>query len=75
LCDADEESSSDILSEELDIDNNGEFNSEIEGETMSEESSNEMSESESESGTSVVVCWWVDNDARGEMLPNKAIGL
>jgi hypothetical protein len=33
LCDADEESSSGMLSEELDIDYDDEFNLEIEGET------------------------------------------
>jgi hypothetical protein len=59
LCDADEESSSDMLSEEVQIDSDEGFHLEIEGETVSEESNNEMSESESESGTSVVACWWV----------------
>jgi hypothetical protein len=59
LCDADEECSSHILSEELDIDYVDEFNSEIKGEIVSEESSNKMSESESESETCVVACWWV----------------
>jgi hypothetical protein len=54
-----EESSSDMLSEELIIDYDDEFNLETEGETVSEESSNEVSESESESETSVVACWWV----------------
>jgi hypothetical protein len=54
LCDVDEESVSDILNEELDIDSVDEINLEIEGETASEESSNKMSESESE--TSVVTC-------------------
>jgi hypothetical protein len=68
-----------MLSEELDIDYDCEFNLEIEGETLSEESSNEMSESECESKTSVFASWWVgrltmDDDACGEMMPlNKAI--
>jgi hypothetical protein len=57
LCDVDEESSSDMLSEVLDIDYNDEINLEIEGETVHEESSKEMSESERESDTSVVACW------------------
>jgi hypothetical protein len=51
LCDADEESSNDILSEELGIDSD-DINLEIDGEN----SSNEMSDSESESKTSVVAC-------------------
>jgi hypothetical protein len=46
LCDADEECSSDMLSEELDIDNDDEIDLEIEGETAKEESSNEMSTSD-----------------------------
>jgi hypothetical protein len=54
LCDADEESISDMLNEELDIDSGDEIDSEIEGETASEESSNKMSERERE--RSVVVC-------------------
>jgi hypothetical protein len=56
LCDADEEPSSDMLSEEFDIDYGDEINLEIDGETASEKSSNEMSESESENETSVVAC-------------------
>jgi hypothetical protein len=77
LCDADEESSSDMLSKELDTDNYDEIHLEIEGETASEESSMEMSESESESETSVG--GWEDmtmgDDACGEMIPpNKAMG-
>jgi hypothetical protein len=36
LCDADEESSSDMLRKELDTDYDDEFNLEIEGETVSE---------------------------------------
>jgi hypothetical protein len=56
LCDADEESSSDMLREELDSYSYDEINLEIEGATASEESSDEMSESESESETSVVAC-------------------
>jgi hypothetical protein len=59
LYDADEESSSDMLSEELDIDYGDEIKLEIEGETASEESRNDLSESESESKTSVVACWCV----------------
>jgi hypothetical protein len=79
LCDADDESSSDMSSEELDIDYDDEFNLEIEGETVSEESSNEMSKSGSKSETYVVACWWVEdmtvgNHAHGEMLLNEAIG-
>jgi hypothetical protein len=54
LCDADEESSSDMLSEELDIDSDDEINMKIEGETACEVSSNKMSESENE--TSVAAC-------------------
>jgi hypothetical protein len=54
LCDVDEESISDTLNEELDIDSDDEMDLEIEGETVSEESSNKMSESERE--TSVVAC-------------------
>jgi hypothetical protein len=65
LCDVDEESSSDMLSEELYIDYNDEITLEIEGETASEESSNEMLESESESETSAVVCWWVGRRDNG----------
>ncbi|PNF16500.1 hypothetical protein B7P43_G07798 [Cryptotermes secundus] len=56
LCDADEASSSHMLSEEFDIDYDNEINWEIEGETASEELSNEMSESENESKTSVAAC-------------------
>jgi hypothetical protein len=68
-----------MSSEELDIDYDNEFNLEIEGETVSKESSNEMSESESKSETCVVACWLVGrrtvgDDARGETLPNEAIG-
>jgi hypothetical protein len=55
-CDADEESSSDMLSEELDFDYDDEIILEIKGETVTEELSNKMSESESESETSVVAC-------------------
>jgi hypothetical protein len=54
LCHADEESSSDMLSEERDIDFDDEINLEIEGESAGEVSSNKISESESE--TSVVAC-------------------
>jgi hypothetical protein len=52
VCGADEESISDMVTEELDIDPDDEMDLEIEGETASEESSNEKSESESESETS-----------------------
>jgi hypothetical protein len=52
---ADEESSSDTIRRELNIDSG--INLVIEGETVSEEWSNEMSENESE--TSVVACGWV----------------
>jgi hypothetical protein len=45
LCDADEESSSDVLSEELVIDSDDVINLEIEGQTASEELSFEMLES------------------------------
>jgi hypothetical protein len=65
LCDADEESSSDMLSEELNIDCDDEFNLEIEVETVSEEASNEMSESEGKSKTSVAACWWVGRHDSG----------
>jgi hypothetical protein len=61
LCDADEESSSDMLSEELNIDYDDEFNLESEGVTVSEELSNEISESESDT------CCCV-------LLPSEAIG-
>jgi hypothetical protein len=54
LCGANEESSSDMLSEELIIDSNDVINLETEGQTASQESSSKMSESESE--TSVVAC-------------------
>jgi hypothetical protein len=66
LSDADEESSSDMLSEEFDIDYDDEFNLEIEGKTVTEESSNEMSESKSESETCVVACWWVGRRESGQ---------
>jgi hypothetical protein len=52
----DEESISDMLNEELDIDSGDELDLEIEGETASEEPSNRMLESESDSETSVVAC-------------------
>jgi hypothetical protein len=42
LCDVYEESISDMLNEELDIDSDDEMDLEIEGETVSEESSNKM---------------------------------
>jgi hypothetical protein len=51
LCDVNEECSSDMLSEEFNIDSDDEINMEIEGETASEESSNETSESGSKSET------------------------
>jgi hypothetical protein len=51
LCDADEESSTDVLSEELDV-----INLEVGGQTGSDESSFKMSESESENETSVFAC-------------------
>jgi hypothetical protein len=61
LCDVGEECSSDLLSEELNIDSDDEIALEIEGEAASEESSNEMSESESESETNVLcVGGWED---------------
>jgi hypothetical protein len=50
----DEESISDMLSEELDIDIDDEMNLENEGQSASEESSNALPESECESETSVV---------------------
>jgi hypothetical protein len=56
LCNIDDESSSDVLSEELDIDSGDEINFETEVETANEESSNKMLDSESESETSVVAC-------------------
>jgi hypothetical protein len=56
LCDVDEESISDMLNEEHDIDSDDEINLEIEGETASEKSNDKISESESESEASVVVC-------------------
>jgi hypothetical protein len=56
LHDADEESSSDMLSEELVIDSEDEINLETEGKTVREELSNEMTESDGESETSVVAC-------------------
>jgi hypothetical protein len=59
-----EESSSDMLSEELDIDYDDEINLQIEGETASDESRNKVSESESESETSVV-CWWMGRHDNG----------
>jgi hypothetical protein len=59
LYDANEESVSDMLNDELDIDSDDEMDLEIEVETVSEESGNEMSKSESESETSVVACFWV----------------
>jgi hypothetical protein len=43
LCDADEESNSEMLSEELNIDSDDEINLEIEGDTASEELSIKMS--------------------------------
>jgi hypothetical protein len=49
LSDADEESSSDMLNKELDIDYDNEIYLKIEGESLSEESSNEMLGSETES--------------------------
>jgi hypothetical protein len=49
LCDADEESISDILNEELDIGFDDELYLETEGETASEESCNENSESQGQS--------------------------
>jgi hypothetical protein len=78
LCGADEESSSDMLSEELDIDYD-EFNLEIEGETVSEESSNEMSKVRVRTKQVLLrVGGWeemtVGDGARGEMLPNEATG-
>jgi hypothetical protein len=63
LCDADEESGSDMLSEELGTDYDDKINLEIEGETASEESSKEMSESESK--TSAVACSWVGRRDNG----------
>jgi hypothetical protein len=54
LCDVDEESSSAMLSEALDIDSDDEINLEFVGEPASEESSNKMSKNENE--TSVVAC-------------------
>jgi hypothetical protein len=54
LCDANEESISDMLNDELDIHSDEEMGLEMEVETVSEESGNEMSERESE--TSVVTC-------------------
>jgi hypothetical protein len=46
LCDVDEESISDMLNEELNIDPDEEMDLEIEGETASEELNNKKSESE-----------------------------
>jgi hypothetical protein len=53
LCDADEESISDMVNEELDIDYD-EMDLETEGETSTKESSDKMLESKSERETSVV---------------------
>jgi hypothetical protein len=54
ICAKDEESVSDMLSEELDVDSDDEINLENEGQSTSEELSNASSESECESETSVV---------------------
>jgi hypothetical protein len=53
-CVEDEESVSDMFSEELDIISGDELNLEYEGQSASEEPSNTSSESECESDTSVV---------------------
>jgi hypothetical protein len=60
LCDADEESSSDMLSEELDTDYDDEINLEIEGGTASEGLSNETSESERAKKVLLCVGGWKD---------------
>jgi hypothetical protein len=61
VCVEDEESISDMLSEELHIDSDDEMNLENEGQSSSEESSNASSKSECESETSVVrVDGWED---------------
>lgn len=57
LCGANEESSSDMLSEELVIDSVVHINLEIEGEIVSEELGNKMSESKGESETNVACSW------------------
>jgi hypothetical protein len=54
VCVQDEESISDMLNEELDIDSDDEMNMENEGQSWSEESRNASSESECESETSAV---------------------
>jgi hypothetical protein len=56
FCDANEESISDILNYELDIDSGDELDLEIEVESASKELGNEMSKSESENETSVAAC-------------------
>jgi hypothetical protein len=56
----DEESISDMLNEELDIDCDDEMDLEIEGETVSEELSSEMSESENENESETSVVEWED---------------
>jgi hypothetical protein len=57
----DEESTSDMLSEELNIDSDDEMNLENEGQSVSEESSNASSESQCESETNVVhIDGWED---------------
>jgi hypothetical protein len=61
VCVNDEESISDMLNEELDVDSDDEMNLENEGQSVSEESSNTSSESERESETSVVcIDGWED---------------
>jgi hypothetical protein len=54
VCAEDEESISDMLSEELDIDSDAEINLENERQSTSEETSNTLLESECESDISVV---------------------
>jgi hypothetical protein len=61
VCVEDEESISDMLSKELNLDSDAELNLENEGQSASEESSSALSESECESEPSVVrIDGWED---------------
>jgi hypothetical protein len=69
-CVEDEESISDMLSEELDIVSGGKMNLENEGQSASEESSNTSSEIECESETSVVCINGWEDVMMGNKEPN-----
>jgi hypothetical protein len=66
----DEESVSDMVSEELDIISGHEMNSENKGQSASEELSNTLSESECESETSVVRIDGWEDVTMGDKKPN-----